>query len=458
MFAAAVGRGLARLVPAGRREWVEAVWSEAQEVPSGLARLVWRAGCVRLVARELLVRRQTRNVLIFCVAAASIAWEVWPGSTADFSTRVNRLDVVAMVVLLVVLTLAARLFLGPSEDSRIARFLRIGAYVGFLALIPAKANIERFAFDQPRGSVSSLLYRAIGQPSRHTGIGDFLPEILFLVFMGLFAVVILSATSRRSRIARTTLVFGTSTGLLLGIVMYVVAPLGLSKAATNPWLPGSYIDPFVVLAWLLVLFGPLAAGVLAFRSYTAGKSAPPPKNDLARQVVAAGLLANIVGALLVMVLGSGTTALMINATWFRNWLYHGSRLLFGVSGLRPVLQGNPQAITYSHQITAVSDSGVFLAICVLFFLIAVLETHFIAVCIRASVEQDNPQQGGGNDQGPDLEPAPEGPGGVQVPEAADHEVDPAMGVLSLHYPLPNISQEQVKVERDRVMVGTTRDR
>jgi hypothetical protein len=36
---AAVRRGATHLVPAARRDWVEAVWAEALEVPPGLGRL-----------------------------------------------------------------------------------------------------------------------------------------------------------------------------------------------------------------------------------------------------------------------------------------------------------------------------------------------------------------------------------------------------------------------------------
>ena len=48
--AAAGRRAAAWLLPAGRREWLAAIWAEAYEVPPGLARLAWRAagpGCSR---------------------------------------------------------------------------------------------------------------------------------------------------------------------------------------------------------------------------------------------------------------------------------------------------------------------------------------------------------------------------------------------------------------------------
>ena len=43
-------RVLARLLPAGRREWAEAVQAEASQAPAGWPRLSWLAGGVWLVA------------------------------------------------------------------------------------------------------------------------------------------------------------------------------------------------------------------------------------------------------------------------------------------------------------------------------------------------------------------------------------------------------------------------
>jgi hypothetical protein len=112
-----------------------------------------------------------------------------------------------------------------------------------------------------------------------------------------------------------------------------LAPLGLSKDATNPWLPGSDVDPLVLLAWLLLLGGPLAAAVIADRHYTASSSSPPPAGARIRQVMAAGLLVSLSGALLVTVLGTGTTAVMLRSAWLRNWLYHDQHSLYGVQRL-----------------------------------------------------------------------------------------------------------------------------
>jgi hypothetical protein len=118
-------------------------------------------------------------------------------------------------------------------------------------------------------------------------------------------------------VAPATLAIGTGAGVALGVAMYAVAPLGLSKDATAPWLPGSAIDPVVALAWVLLIGGPMAAAVLAGRRYCG--PVRPDEIDKARiwQCGVAGILATGVGALIVTVLGTGTVALMPRAAWLR---------------------------------------------------------------------------------------------------------------------------------------------
>jgi hypothetical protein len=438
---AAARRSIARLLPAHRRDWVQAVWAEAPEVSPGLRRLLWRAGGVRVIAWELLIRRRLLTALLFAMAAGSVIWEVWPGPPTSSATGINRVYALTTVLLLAGLGLASRLFLRPSDDSRTARSLRIGVYIGLLALVPARAAVLAFALQRPRGGVPLLLYRAIAPK----GIGTWLTAILSLVLLGLYAIAMFWITSRRSRVAPTTLVIGTVSGLALGLVMYVVAPLGLSKAATNPWLPGSDIDPLVFLAWVLVLLGPGVAAGVAHQRYTASKGPPPPRGDQVRQVAAAGLLSNLLGALIVNVLGTGTIATMINASWLRSWLYHGRHLLFGVAGLQPVLRGDPGAIAYSHEITAVSDAGVLAAVLIGFLVIAALEAGYLAMCmlIGEPTDHGDPRRNGGNP--PDPQQPPDPPGGAQLAEVAEPEPGVAVRVLSLYDNGGGIDQERCLV-------------
>jgi hypothetical protein len=217
-----LGRATARLVPARRRDWAEAIWAEAAEVPSGFSRLAWLAGGVRVLAREALAARRMGRWLLFAAAAAGAVVVTWPGSLSGFATA----------------------------------------------------------------------------------------------------------------------------GIMLGTVMYTVAPLGLSKNATEPWLAGSAIDPVVALAWILLLAGPVAAGAVAGRRYRSpGSPGSPEQLTHARiwQSTVAGFLATGTGALIVAVLGTGTVALMPSAAWLRHWLYPGQHLL--------------AHIAYRHELAASSSVG-----------------------------------------------------------------------------------------------------
>jgi len=153
---------------------------------------------------------------------------------------------------------------------------------------------------------------------------------------------ILVVTGRRPRVTPATLATGTGAGIALGVVMYAVAPLGLSKDATEPWLAGSAIDPVVALAWILLLGFPVATAVVAVRRYRG----PGSPQGLARarlwQGILAGLLSTGAGALIVTVLGTATIALMPRAAWLRHWLFPGQHLL--------------AAATRSHELAATSDT------------------------------------------------------------------------------------------------------
>jgi hypothetical protein len=406
---AAVWRAVARLVPAGRRDWVAAVWAEAPEVPPGLRRLAWRAGGVRLMAREAGMVRRIGGLLLFAVAAGIAVRVAWPGSSASVNTPVDRVYAITMVLLLAGLPLLARWFLGP-PDNRAARRLRVGCYAVLLALIPATVAVDQFATTPPREGADLRVYLLIaGRSDRTPWAGG----IVLLVIMALYVAAILWMTSRRSRVAPATLAVGTGAGLALGLVMYAVAPLGLSKDATNPWLPGSDVDPLMLLAWLLVLGAPVAAAVIADRHYTASSSPSPSVGARIRQVMAAGLLASLTGALVVDVLGTGTTAVMLRAAWLRNWLYHGQHLLYGVQNLSADLRTMP-AIAYSHQLTGSVDASAFDFICVAFPLIALALSAFAALILwgDATAGQAHPRPGGGGPPGPG--PAPDPPDGGQL--------------------------------------------
>ena len=143
---------------------MEAVWAEAPEVPPGLRRLAWRAGGVRMIAREALMRGRIGSAMLFAVAAALVTWLAWPGSPDSYAASVGRVDVITVVVLLAGLALVARWVFGPPGSSRVARFLRVGTYAAILALIPAKNVVEQVLDVPPRGGIDLRLYRLISGP------------------------------------------------------------------------------------------------------------------------------------------------------------------------------------------------------------------------------------------------------------------------------------------------------
>jgi hypothetical protein len=375
------------------------------------------------------MRRRLVNSLLFAVAAAFIAMDLWPGSQTSFAIGTDRLTALGLVLILAGLAPLSWRFLGPVSHSRPARFLRVGVYICLLALIPAWAAVDQFIHLSPHGKVPLLLYRTFQPNGRN--VSEWALDIVFFFVVAVYAAAFVWMTSRGSRVAPATLTIGSATGIVLGVVMYAIAPLGLGKGATNPWLPGSDVDALVVVAWLLVLCGPWAAACLAYSRYTASSDLPPSRNNLVRQVLAAGLLANLVGALIVVVLGTGTMALMINAPWLRDWLYHGSRLQFGVGWLQPVLRGNSDGIAYSHQIAAVSDWGPLVLLCIGFLVIAVLEVGFVVLCMWGDerVDPDDPRQGDASDE-PDPRPASDQPGRWEL-DAGDDYVASVTGMLDI---------------------------
>ena len=334
--AAAAKRAAAWLLPAGRRrEWVAAIWAEAYEVPPGLARLAWRAGGAWMLAREALLPRRLVRALLFAAAAAFAAWVAWPQPAVGHAA-VSQFHVIATVLLLAGLPLLARRFFGPPSPSRAGRSLRVFCCAAILALLPGLSIVEAFANLTPAQPAYRYIFCVAqgwsdiqgcgGAPGRSTGGPPWAGEIALLLMTAAYLGVILFLTSRGSQVTRSTLAIGTTTGLLFGVVMYAVAPLGLSHDASDPWLPGSKADPLVALAWILLLGGPAAAAVLAAWRGRGPGGAALPRNVRIGQGIAAGVLANGIAALFVSALGTGTIALMLRSAWLLHWLNHGHQL------------------------------------------------------------------------------------------------------------------------------------
>ena len=112
-------------------------------MPRGLPRLAWRAGGLRLIAREATMARRLAGAVLFGAAAAFAAWAAWPGPP-------------------------------------------------------------------------SVIHYWTG-------------EVLFVLVIACYVAVTLAVTARRSSVTPATLAAGTSAGIGLGVAMYAVAPLGLTR-------------------------------------------------------------------------------------------------------------------------------------------------------------------------------------------------------------------------------------
>jgi len=331
----AAGRGAARLLPAGRRDWAAAVWAEAHEVPPGAARLAWRAGGTWMLARQALLPRRIGRTALFAAATGAAAWTAWPGPGVGHAA-VSQFHVIATVLILAGLPLLARRFFGPATPGRAGRSLRVFSCAAILALLPAFAIVEAFANLVPAQPAYRYIF-CIAQgwsnaqgcgavPGTSTGGPPWAGEIPLILMTIAYLGVILFLTSRRSQVTRSTLAIGTGTGLLFGVVMYAVAPLGLSNGATDPWLPGSTADPLVALAWILLFGGPAAAAALAARRGRGPGGAALPHGVRIGQGIAAGVLANGIAALFTTALGTGTIALTLRSPWLLHVLNHGHQL------------------------------------------------------------------------------------------------------------------------------------
>jgi hypothetical protein len=357
-----LGRAGSRLVPAGRRDWAEAVWAEAYEVPAGWRRLAWRVGGVWLIAREATMVRWIGSRVLFAAAAGAAAWTAW--SVGQAATV--RADVIGTVLLLAGLPLLTRWFLGP-PDNRAARRLRAAGYAAVLALMPAKAATDLFLGAVPRGGIDLHTYERFhckNGPWCHwvPGTSGLSPtvgsEVTLLILTACGLAIVLALTARRTRVAPAALTIGAGTGLALGVVMYAIAPLGLNVAYPyRPWLPGSSGLLFGVLAWILIFGAPLVAGAVARRrGYMPG---PPDQltDDQARQGAAAGLVSGGVGALFVTVFGTGTTVLFVNSAWVRGLLLHGQHLT--------------ASAVYGRELFASQNAGAYIILCVAFPIIGI---------------------------------------------------------------------------------------
>ena len=337
-----------RAVPAERREWAEAVWAEAGEVPAH-RRLSWVAGGLWTVTRQAgIVRRlgYWLGVAALAVGASEMVSLVWrgaavapgfrsvsvptislgtgiyvdPNTTGDFRSLA-----ITTVVALAALPWVARRrgVFGPASDNLAARVVRVGGCAAICVLVLVLARLaqtlgENLADGEYAeviiASLTVILVVAARLWPRRPG-KTATPELQALLTLGLGAAVlilfffvgttelitayaagILAVTARGSRIAPATLVFGAGAGVAAGLIWYAAARTG------NPWL--------ILVVVVAVFAAPTAAGAAAAWR-TPGRDDPEAlRRDRLRQGLAAGALTGGVAALLITILIFGTMVVL----------------------------------------------------------------------------------------------------------------------------------------------------
>ncbi len=279
-------RASAGLLPAARREWAEAMLTEAREVPAGAERVAWLGGGLWLVAREVLIGRVMR-VATFAAGAAGMAWIGWPGASSNSATPLNRVYVVGTVVLLALLPVVVRRRFGPVRGGWAPRAARVGGYAMVLALIAAKIAKDRY------GSKLGAYFVIVP--------GLWVLDILLLLVIAGYVAGLLILTSQRIRLTRSGLPIGIGFGAVTAGVLYTLAPLSVGVDPASPSLKWWGLAGLALPAATGLLVGRLAA--------REARPALPTAEQGARQGSLAACCAMATAALLLALLTSVTIAL-----------------------------------------------------------------------------------------------------------------------------------------------------
>jgi hypothetical protein len=302
----------ARLLPAGRRQWAQAVGAEASVVAAGWPRLRWLAGGLWLAAREVAMMRKVVYVLGAAAVAAGLAWTVWLSWRADPASDplavTDRVRVLVGAAALIVLPWVGRRhgWFGPVGSSITARLVRVAGCAAVCGLGVVAVRIGNQVGQGPHGPNPFSVPREVtGLVLAGAALAAFAvvrarwPETdpVALRLCGACAVVlefaalpcqalvvlyvagILAATSRRSPVATASLGAGVACGLACALAT------GLIVRALNTvddTYIGLQLTSIVTIAFMLGCLAGVAAAWLLPGTGDPGDPGDPGKLRAAR--------------------------------------------------------------------------------------------------------------------------------------------------------------------------------
>jgi hypothetical protein len=302
---------LLRVVSAERRDWMEALWAEADQVPAGWRRLSWLAGGVGVLISGIALLYRLAYVLVFAGGVVGILWV-----RAHNGLGGAVVGLAAVGVMLAVLPWVGRRSgtFGPVGGSRLARGVRLGGYAALLGFLVSGFALARY-----------------GKVAGNTAASeDFSPMWIFmLVLLAAYAAAILRVTARRSATAARTLAIGVWGGVGTGLALYALTPFGGALSVATPWLAAGYVVALVAVP----IGAPVVAGAAAARPAITGapvasvtgvqgaEDAGPADEEvdgIGQGIVAGGLIGGA-AALVMSMLASSTLMLWPNRVTDIRW-------------------------------------------------------------------------------------------------------------------------------------------
>ncbi|HEY9242539.1 MAG TPA: hypothetical protein VIP48_11185 [Streptosporangiaceae bacterium] len=238
--------------------------------------------------------RRIARWLAFAAAAGGVLWVGWAGPAGRPATPLTRVDVVVAVLILALLPWPVRRRYGPVGAGWLAPAIRIAGYALVFALLLVKAQVES-RDSMVAGSQAGLA-------------GAWTGETVFLLVLAGYTAGLLAVTGQRPPAGRAALIIGIGAGVAAGLVSYALPPVHPLHVPAG-WLTDLY-QAGRLLAVPLLICGGVAAGLAAARRTPATRRGRLSVVDYrSRQGFAAGLCAGGAGALLFVLLSTGTIVL-----------------------------------------------------------------------------------------------------------------------------------------------------